>query len=221
MDAFSHFAFQQHGCPHTLTINWPGWREVGILAEWNPPPGMAQWKADALEKAISTEDGIEAFRQALDSDYPQLIVYPEDLNKVLDGFPRVERIQTLAEAVPEVEPFSSDDDDLEALVAATWSDILGIPEIGRDESFFELGGHSLLAMQTVAKFRSLFNVEINLREFFEAPTVAQLSVVLREKLVQEIDQLADHQVLEIISEEPVNIMGALVDGGLLQNRGDG
>src|SRR4030095_10975878 len=39
----------------------------------------------------------------------------------------------------------------EALLAALWSQLLGISRIGMDESFFALGGHSILATQVVSR----------------------------------------------------------------------
>src|SRR6266516_3927036 len=64
---------------------------------------------------------------------------------------------------------------LEELVAQAWSQALGVAPISIDDDFFVLGGHSLLAMQVIAHLRTALQVELPLRSFFEAPTVAQLA----------------------------------------------
>ncbi|EDX71108.1 amino acid adenylation domain protein [Coleofasciculus chthonoplastes PCC 7420] len=63
----------------------------------------------------------------------------------------------------------------EAQLAAIWSSVLGIDNVGINHNFFELGGHSLLATQVISRIRQAFNVELPLRALFEAPTVAELA----------------------------------------------
>src|SRR5262249_21778499 len=63
----------------------------------------------------------------------------------------------------------------EQLVAAIWSDVLGIERIGAHDDFFKLGGHSLLATQVISRVRNTFQVELPLRDLFEAPTIAGLA----------------------------------------------
>jgi NAD(P)-dependent dehydrogenase (short-subunit alcohol dehydrogenase family)/acyl carrier protein len=206
LDAFSHFAQSQTGGPRTVAINWPAWREVGILAEMEPAPGMQQWKEKALRRAISTEDGLEVFRRALDSDLPQVIVSPQDLNAllhdnpgVLTGMPATSARTGSSAQAAELSLWNGGD--VEGVIARIWSEVLGMTGIPRNESLFNLGGHSLLAMQIVARLRAAYQVEITLRDFFEAPTIAQLSAVIQGKLMQDIESLSDEQVRELIAKE--------------------
>ncbi|MGG2065340.1 non-ribosomal peptide synthase/polyketide synthase [Bacillus sp. S14(2024)] len=64
---------------------------------------------------------------------------------------------------------------LEELIASVWSQVLGIGNIGVQDSFFELGGHSLLATQVVSRLQEVFQIKLPVRELFEYSTVEALS----------------------------------------------
>lgn len=71
-------------------------------------------------------------------------------------------------------------DETEGQLAAIWSDVLGVEEVGREDHFFELGGHSLKAAALAAKVYQRFHVELPLREVFRTPTVRELAHFIRE-----------------------------------------
>ena len=65
---------------------------------------------------------------------------------------------------------------VEEIVAAVYSDLLGVERVGADDDFFALGGNSLVATQVVARLSAALDASVPLRLVFEAPTVAALAV---------------------------------------------
>ncbi|QHE85934.1 non-ribosomal peptide synthase/polyketide synthase [Hydrogenophaga sp. BPS33] len=64
--------------------------------------------------------------------------------------------------------------DVESRMAAIWSELLGVPRVGRHDSFFELGGHSLLVMRMVGLVRQA-GFDVTVRAVFNNPTLAALA----------------------------------------------
>ena len=65
--------------------------------------------------------------------------------------------------------------EVEAKLAAIFCQVLGREQVGIEDNFFRLGGHSLLAAQAAARIREAFGVALELRAFFDSPTVAGLA----------------------------------------------
>ncbi|WUR15436.1 amino acid adenylation domain-containing protein [[Empedobacter] haloabium] len=65
--------------------------------------------------------------------------------------------------------------EIETVLARIWAELLGIAQVGRQDSFFELGGHSLLAVRLVSQLRQQLGVELPLAALFESPRLAELA----------------------------------------------
>ncbi|NVM79156.1 amino acid adenylation domain-containing protein/non-ribosomal peptide synthase protein (TIGR01720 family) [Duganella sp. SG902] len=62
----------------------------------------------------------------------------------------------------------------EQALAALWTELLGVEEVGRHDNFFELGGHSLLALRLVRMAaQRLPDLGLSLADLMRAPTIAQ------------------------------------------------
>jgi amino acid adenylation domain-containing protein len=64
---------------------------------------------------------------------------------------------------------------LEQALCGLFSSLLGVPEVGIDDSFFELGGQSLQAMRLLNRIRVEVSVVVSMNTLFNLPTVAQLA----------------------------------------------
>jgi acyl carrier protein len=53
--------------------------------------------------------------------------------------------------------------------------VLGTRAIGADDDFFEAGGDSIELMRLVAMAQEHFDVDLEVREFFAHPTIAELA----------------------------------------------
>ncbi|MGA2448020.1 MAG: amino acid adenylation domain-containing protein [Polyangiaceae bacterium] len=67
---------------------------------------------------------------------------------------------------------------MEALIAATWGEVLGRRGIVSGDSFFALGGHSLAATQVVARLGAALGREVPVRLVFEHPVLGALAEAL-------------------------------------------
>lgn len=205
LDAFAHYASTRASF-RTVAIDWPVWRETGILTGLQAPAMLEARKEIVRQQAILTRDGIEIFRRALASSQPQLIVSPRDLAIVLaeaaqpppDLAGSATATSTQA-AAPRRDVGEEPRDPVEKAVADQWSAALGVSPIGIHENFIELGGHSLLAMRIVAQLRTAYQVNFTLRKFFEDPTVAGVALAIQNEIVAEIENLSEEEASQRVS----------------------
>ena len=66
----------------------------------------------------------------------------------------------------------------ESTLSTLWSDLLGIPRIGRDDHFFDLGGHSLLAVQVISRVRQNLGVDVALADLFAHPVLSDFAACI-------------------------------------------
>ena len=66
----------------------------------------------------------------------------------------------------------------ELRVARIWEELLEKPHVGAHDNFFEIGGHSLKATALASRLSHEFGVTVSARTVFDAPTVAELALLV-------------------------------------------
>lgn len=72
-------------------------------------------------------------------------------------------------------------DDIEALLAGVWAEVLGVPRVGVRDNLYDLGGHSLSATSICARARRLLDVELSVRDVLTTMTVERLAAVVTQR----------------------------------------
>lgn len=76
-------------------------------------------------------------------------------------------------------------DEVEALVADAWREVLGRERVGVHDNFFVIGGDSLRGARVMARLNETFATELPVSTAFRQPTVAQLARRVREATLPE------------------------------------
>ena len=86
--------------------------------------------------------------------------------------------------LPEViveETVTLSNDPLENKICNIWKDLLNLESIGVKDNFFDIGGNSLTAIRFASRIHKEINIEINVSEIFQHPTIESLSLFIKSK----------------------------------------
>jgi acyl carrier protein len=179
MDAFAHERWRL-GDDRWMSIDWDTWD-----FEFDVEP-------DPTSLSMRPEEGVDAFRRVLSAGWaPQIIVSTGFLPARIDQWVDLRSLRKGIEITArEAARFHSRPDtgtvhvpprnSLEQSIVEVWEETLGLRPVGVIDNFFtDLGGNSLLLTQLMARLRSVLEVDISLRSFFDGPTVADLSELIQ------------------------------------------
>lgn len=107
---------------------------------------------------------------------------------------------------------------LEHMLVDIWREVLNVERLGIHDHFLDLGGHSLLALQLMTRIREVFRVELPLRNFFDAPTVADMARSIAEQQSEE-SELLDQLLNEIEGLSDAALQDALTHEARLEREG--
>jgi acyl carrier protein len=78
-------------------------------------------------------------------------------------------------------------DSVSGTLAEIWARALNVPDVPLEGNFFELGGRSSTFVRVALEIEEHYGIEISLRDFFDAPTVAGLTDVVLKALATKSD----------------------------------
>lgn len=194
LDAYARWYTMTTGT-YTLAVNWTAWQEVGMAVETDmPDSAKSTLRERMLAVGVTNQEGADAFARMLaGGPETQMAVSPVDVQLMLDSL--VEERATEAAAPggaagpaasghtrPDLSSaFAEPRTETERQLCAIWRDLLGIQDIGINDSFFELGGHSLLAVRTMARINEVLGTEVPVAKLYEGLTVGFLAQVIDRK----------------------------------------
>ena len=82
------------------------------------------------------------------------------------------------EHVQPVHDFTKPRSEAEQELAAIWTEVLNVEDVGVNDDFFDLGGHSLLAIKLLSRIRDEFETALPIATLFETSTIAGLAEIL-------------------------------------------
>ncbi|MBU3029965.1 type I polyketide synthase [Paracoccus marinaquae] len=138
-----------------------------------------------LSQGIRPEEGAEGFLRALATGKSQVVVSSMPLPAL------IEQAGQGAEATEERQGFERPQLDsdyveprngIERTLVGFWQELLGVGQVGVEDSFFDLGGHSLIAVRLFAMIRKTYSVDFPISVLFEAPTIAACAALIEDRI---------------------------------------
>ncbi len=181
-----------------FTKNKPSSVGESIPQRWKPQPEQKRWAEYANQRSqkssfVSLVPELRAFLQAKLPEYmmPSAFVFLDRLPLTPNGKVDRQALPDPDRSRPELQQaYVGPRDRTEKILAGLCADVLGIDRIGIYDNFFECGGHSLLATQVCARVRESFGVELSLRDFFAAATIAGLAALIEKQEITSFDHAA-------------------------------
>jgi acyl transferase domain-containing protein/thioesterase domain-containing protein len=139
-----------------------------------------------ISQGILPAEGADAFGRALATGLPQVVVSSMNLDALIR-----QASQAMAADAGSGQKFQRPDldsdyveprNDVERTLVGFWEELLGVNQVGVEDSFFDLGGHSLIAVRLFAMVKKAYRVEFPISVLFEAPTIALCAAMIRERI---------------------------------------
>jgi thioesterase domain-containing protein/acyl carrier protein len=135
----------------------------------------------AFSQGIRPDEGAEAFSRAVALGQSQIIVSSLDLPALVRQTAEADAAKAEGQSFerPDLDTaYVAPRSDIERTLVGFWQDLLGVGQVGVEDSFFDLGGHSLIAVRLFAMVKKAYRVDFPISILFEAPTVAACAALI-------------------------------------------
>ncbi|WP_218008663.1 type I polyketide synthase [Hydrogenophaga flava] len=160
-------------------------KSAGDNAQTRLSPAEEQLQ-HAMSQGILPHEGADAFGRALATGLPQVIVSSMSLDALVRKASEVAQADVASGQKFQRPDLDSDyvapSNDVERTLVGFWEELLGVDQVGVQDSFFDLGGHSLIAVRLFAMIKKAYRVEFPISVLFEAPTIALCAALIRERI---------------------------------------
>ena len=187
LDAFADRQSSTGSTPW-ISVSWDGWQLAAGAR-------LGSFRSSLDRYSMTPAEGLEALRRVVERvPSGHVVVSTGELRSRLAESEVMERDEAAAgpSMAPARRPGSAaPTNEIEERVAAVWSALLGLDEIGIDDNFFDLGGSSLIGLRVVARLKRELGLEIPMVKLFEGPTIRSFARLLVQEETPAETALAD------------------------------
>jgi amino acid adenylation domain-containing protein/FkbM family methyltransferase len=138
-------------------------------------PAQTVWRSES-----ALIEGLRTHAKAVLPDYmvPSAFVLLDEVPLTPSGKLDRRALPAPEAAVRQVSHTADPTNEVEAAIAAIWTDVLGVERVGIRDNFFDIGGHSLLLARVHGLLGERLNANLSIVELFRHPTIEGLARVV-------------------------------------------
>ena len=169
----------------TTLLNYPSVKEAVVIAkpEAEGDNYLCAYLVTGENKILSPDELRKYLAEEL-TDYmiPRYFIFLAEMPLNFAGKIDRLRLPEPEEAAAPGSIYAAPTDEIEEKIAEIWQEILGVEKVGIDDNFIQLGGHSLLVISIISRIHQEFDVELQLMDVFNNPTVRELARLVRDTM---------------------------------------
>lgn len=183
LDSYTHYANK----PYIKTVNWNGWKQVGMKIQAINKQGKNINDENLTENSLTPEEGIEVLLHIVQNSYNQIAISKEEIGVLFKKIKEKNLKKTsnisLAnkqelndyEASPELGTRIQENSEIEKAIEKVFKKFLGYKKIKGTENFFSLGVNSLLIINILPHLKKEIGVQVSAHDIYNYPTIKKLS----------------------------------------------